>query len=116
MTPKAVAALICFAATAVLFINFCDLVFGCGCTWLWAGADAHCNIHAHHGKHCPWCSHGMSGYAAIFAAVLLPQLLTVWKLPRGGWLLRTVAGLTVFPLAGSVVALVVGWLDGYWVP
>lgn len=109
-----VAALICFAVTSVLFINFCNLVFDCGCTWLWAGADAKCNIHQAHGKHCPWCSHGMIGYGVIFSAVLLPQILVTWKLPRGGWLIRTAAGLATFPVSGIAVALVVGWMDGYW--
>ena len=37
------------AFTSVFFIDFCNLVYQCGCRSLWAGADAACNIHTHGG-------------------------------------------------------------------
>ena len=43
------------ALTAATAHRVCDLVFGCGCTWIVSGATAHCNIHAPHPPHCPAC-------------------------------------------------------------
>ena len=101
-----------FAFTSIFFINFCNLIYGCGCASLWAGADAHCNIHTG-GRHCPFCSHGSIGYAAFFVAILTPQLLAAFRM-NGPWTLRLAAVLALFPLAGGIVALATGWYDGYW--
>lgn len=106
--------LLAFAVTSALFINFCDLVYACGCHSLWNGADAHCNIHAHHGKHCPWCSHGMVGYGLIFASIVLPQFGVAWLLRTKSWVTGLTATLLGFPVFGGIVAVVVGLWDGYW--
>lgn len=107
-----------FAASATVtctfYINFCSLVFRCGCQSLWAGAAMACNIHAAHGKHCPWCSHGKLGYGVVLAFMLIPQLVAS---TRGGWWLwRLSAALLMFPIAGGVAALAIGMWDGYWSP
>ena len=115
--PRRNTILICivaFAVTSVLFINFCDLVYACGCHSLWNGADAHCNIHAHHGKHCPWCSHGMSGYSIIFACIQIPEFAVAFALRRRSWIEGLAGTLLSFPVFGGVVALAVGLWDGYW--
>ena len=115
--PRRNTILICiaaFAVTSVLFINFCDLVYACGCHSLWNGADAHCNIHAHHGKHCPWCSHGMSGYSIIFACIQIPVFAVAFALRRRSWIEGLAGTLLSFPVFGGVVALAVGLWDGYW--
>jgi hypothetical protein len=105
--------LISFAVTSIFFFNFCNLIFGCGCRALWAGADAACNIHAMHGRHCPWCSHGYAGYAIVMTLITGPQL-AIALLTRWSWLQRTAACLALFPLAGGAVAVLFGWLDKYW--
>jgi hypothetical protein len=105
--------LISFSVTSALFLNFCAWIFGCGCRALWAGADAACNIHATHGKHCPWCSHGYAGYAIIMTLICAPQL-AVSMYTRGSWALRTAICVALFPAAGAATALLYGWLDKYW--
>ena len=110
-------ALICaiaFVVTSVFFINFCNLVFACGCQSLWNGADQHCNVHVSHGRHCPFCSHGMAGYSVIFAAIIAPQLAIPFWLRRGSWWTRLAVTLAGFPVFGVIVALLAGWWDGYW--
>lgn len=110
-------AVIAIVFTSVFFINFCDLVYACGCRSLWDGADAHCNRHAPaHAKHCPFCSHGDAGYALFFGGIVLPQLAVVRALRDRGWIPQLSAGLATFPIAGGLMALAVGLLDGYWVP
>lgn len=99
---------------SALFINFCDLVFGCGCGFLWTTGAAHCNIHNAHGRHCPWCAHGNAGYALAYAGILLPQaLVSFWPGSRG-WRFRLGAALAAFPICGGLIALAYGLYDGYW--
>ena len=114
MIRTAVFCLVAFAVTSVLFINFCNLAYGCGCHSLWDGADAHCNIHNKYGKHCPWCSHGEAGYGIIFNAVLFPQFLAAFAARRRSLVQQLLITLLSFPISGGIVAVVVGVMDGYW--
>ncbi|MBM3735689.1 MAG: hypothetical protein FJW39_07870 [Acidobacteria bacterium] len=101
------------AVTSTGFIKVCDWVFQCGCDWLWAAADAHCNIHNKTGKHCPFCSFGYSGYAAIFSTIVAVQaaasFLFAWS-----WRVRLAAALLAFPATFIVLALALGKYTGYW--
>ena len=99
--------------TSLFFIDFCAWVFRCGCHSLWAGADAACNIHAMHGRHCPWCAHGTAGYAVVVALVCAPQL-AVSMSSRWGLAARTISAIALFPVTAWTVALVFGWFSGYW--
>ena|SRR5581483_212500 len=105
---------ISFCVTSVFFINFCNLIYRCGCRSLWAGADIACNIHVEHGHHCPWCSHGNAGYAIEMGLICVPQLLV--SMTGWSWKVRTLAALAMFPVAGLGVALMFGWIDSYWAP
>ena len=107
--------LISFAVTCTFFINLCSAIFRCGCRSLWAGADLACNIHAQHGHHCPRCSHGYVGQAAIMILLWAPQL-AVSLLPRWTWMTRTAVAIGLFPVVGLVVAAAFGLSDGYWKP
>jgi len=105
--------LISFAITSTFFINLCSWIFQCGCRALWAGADAACNIHAQHGRHCPWCGHGRAGYFIVMTLLCAPQLaVSLW--PRWSWTVRTVVAIGLFPTVGVLVAAVMGWMDHYW--
>jgi hypothetical protein len=66
-TGASVAALAAVLLTsAVLYMPLCALAHRCGCTWAWAGADVHCNVHAASGPHCPWCQHwALGGVVAV---------------------------------------------------
>ena len=99
------------ALTSVFFINFCALVFQCGCRSLWAGADAACNIHRAGVHHCPWCEHNPAlGYGGMIG---LQALISFW--PSGfSWPARLAAAALAFPLFGGVAALAYGLASGYW--
>jgi hypothetical protein len=102
-----------FAATCVFFIDICDLIFDCGCRSLWAGADAMCNVHVANMRHCPFCARGVPGYAAIMAAVSVPQLAaSLWS--GGSRTRRVLLCLLLLPAGMIVVGGLLGVYDGYW--
>jgi hypothetical protein len=103
-----------FAITSTFFINFCAWIFQCGCRSLWAGADAACNIHAMHSRHCPWCSHGLLGQALVMILLCAPQLAIAAFTPWN-WTVRTLAATAAFPVSGLGVALAFGKFDEYWI-
>ena len=102
-----------FAVTSLFFINVCDWIFGCGCRSLWAGADALCNVHLAASRHCPFCSHGVPGYAAIITLVGAPQFaVSMWS--RWSSAVRIAVCLLLFPAAMLAVGFVAGSYDRYW--
>lgn len=108
---------VALTVTSLFFINFCATVFQCGCQSLWGAADKFCNIHAahaHHGiKGCPWCSFGYAGYALVFGLIATAQLLAAF-IPRWPLPARLALSLAAFPVAGGILALVLGLYTGYW--
>jgi hypothetical protein len=110
---RALIASVGLLVTAVFFINFCDLVYRCGCRSLWAGAAAHCNIHRASGPHCPWCSVGQAGSLAVFLFIAAVQGHVAFRTQRSGYI---VFGLTLlaFPAVGAVLAIAMGVWKGYW--
>jgi hypothetical protein len=102
------------AFAGMLFINFCHLVFQCGCVSWWSGAADHCNIHMAGVPHCPWCTAGgLSGYVSFGAIVAAQALIAFWPgdagVPR-----RLLAALLAFPVVGGIGALLSGLATGYW--
>ena len=104
---------ISFAVTSTFFINLCAFIFRCGCRSLWAGADASCNVHVAASRHCPWCSHGVEGYALVMTLLCAPEL-AVSVLPRWHWTARTAVAVALFPTVGAIMAGVFGWYENYW--
>ena len=102
------------SVTSVFFINLCGTIFQCGCQSLWEAADRFCNIHAAHGRHCPWCSFGSTGHAIVYGSMLLAQAVASF----GPWLrtplLRLVIALAAFPTTGFALALLLGGITQYW--
>jgi len=100
--------------TSVFFINLCATIFQCGCQSLWSAADRFCNIHAAHGRHCPWCSFGAEGHAIVYGSMLLTQAVASF----GPWfrtpILRLAVALGAFPISGLVLAILFGWITQYW--
>jgi hypothetical protein len=99
--------------TSVLFINFCNLVYQCGCESLWAGAAEHCNIHDAESRHCPWCSMGNAGAFGVWGTIVAAQGAVAFGL-RTGMVVRTALAVLTFPLVGGVLAALIGWAQGYW--
>jgi len=110
----AIVFVLCAAVTSLFIINFCNWIYACGCTWLWAGGNVHCNIHVQSARHCPWCAIGTAGFASVFAAIVAAQAAVCMGPARWPWLARLSAGLAAFPASGLVLALLVGWWKGYW--
>jgi hypothetical protein len=102
-----------FTVTCLLFIDVCNVIFGCGCRSLWSGADAMCNVHLPVAPHCPFCSRGIAGYAAIMTLVAVPQLaVSTWS--RWSQTARIIVCLLLFPAGMFAVGVVAGVYDGYW--
>ena len=103
-----------FAATALLFLDFCDLAFDCGCRAFWLGAAEACNVHDPASRHCPWCSHGFWGGAVPFGAVLGAQTAAVCWPGRWPLAVRIAAVVAALPVVGGLAALAFGLASGYW--
>jgi len=111
---KAGIALFAVAVTCVLFINYCDLMYNCGCTWLWAGAADHCNIHNPQGRHCPWCTIGLTGSLLVWLFMVIPQVaIAFWP---ASWSMgkRLLLAVLAFPVAGLIPGVTLGLWHGYW--
>ena len=73
------------ASLGLLLIPFCGMAFGCGCTWLWDGAAAHCNVFEPGPPNCPWCIHGaVAGTVATLGIGACQLLLAFLTLKRTG--------------------------------
>jgi hypothetical protein len=60
---------ITLGVTAVTYHAICAAVFDCGCSWIFAGGTATCDIHVPGPPDCPVCTNMAVGIA--FSAVLL---------------------------------------------
>jgi len=111
LAQKGLIFLLSATVTSVFFINFCALMFQCGCHSLWAGADAMCNVHREGVHHCPWCAHNP---AFAYLAMIVPQgLISFWP-SRFSWKARLAGALTAFPAFGAIAAFIYGSASGYW--
>jgi hypothetical protein len=108
-----------FAATAGLAgffaIDFCNLIYRCGCQGVLGAGATHCNVHqAHAMKHCPWCTHGGVGFVFAMLPVFVGQGWLAFTQRPLGWITRLVGGWMLFPVLGGIAALLVGFAQGYW--
>jgi hypothetical protein len=113
MFAKALIFLAAATLTSALFINFCDLVYQCGCESLWAGAADHCNIHDPDSRHCPWCSIGKGVYA-VWGVIVATQAGVTFGWRGLGLLPRILLALAAFPVTGGILAAIIGLAKGYW--
>ena len=106
--------LVAAGITSVFFIDFCSLVYQCGCRSLWAGAATHCNIHLEGVRHCPWCAAGVLGQAAVYGGIVGAQGFISFRLPQIKLFSRSALAAAAFPVVGGMFALVFGFAHGYW--
>ena len=111
---KRVAFLLALAVTGIFFVDWCAVVFQCGCRSLWSGIATYCNIHATAGPHCPWCEHPLAGDAVAFAAAVVAQWVAVYRTSTPSFVKRFVLALVAFPLASGLVALAQRFVWNYW--
>ena len=102
------------AVTSVVFVDFCDLLFACGCDALWSGGVAGCNIHEAAGPHCPWCEHPLLGGGVAFLSVLAAQAWAIFGPVRIGLPVRLALAFGALPAVGGAAGLLQAWLWGYW--
>ncbi len=99
--------------TFVFLIQFCDLLFDCGCEAAWAGAATHCNINVAGPPNCPWCVQDGAYGAIAFGMILTAHAgLALW--PGRLSLTRIIAVFLAFPVVGAVAGVLTGWMTGYW--
>ena len=100
------------AFTSAFFIQWCDLIYQCGCTYDWAGGADHCNIRQAGPPDCPWCASRLYGGIAYFfvvgaqAAVALGPGRPTWG--------RLALALAASPAAAAVIGVAIGLWSGYW--
>ncbi|MCI0621082.1 MAG: hypothetical protein L0387_05320 [Acidobacteria bacterium] len=99
-------ATVAVVSASVLMPPVCDLLFKCGCSWLWTTAALHCNIHHAAPPHCPWCSHGTLGYSLPYAGFIVGQFVA------GGVVLRFTGQMVLAILITVAAILPVGFLMG----
>ena len=99
----------------VFMTPLCGQLFGCGCSFLWSGADAHCNVKREAPPHCPWCSHGTAGFALPLAGFIVGQsfagVLTLWRFGKLAGALAVTA-VSMLPI-GLLTGWATTWLLGY---
>ncbi len=82
--PETWAGLTAVVFAAVFVTPYCGYLFECGCTWPWAGLDAHCNIYDAYAEHrCPWCTSLQAGGLSMLAILGLTYAAAVH--PLGHW-------------------------------
>lgn len=67
--------------TAITGLPVCNLIFRCGCAWMFAGGADHCNMHVPGPPDCPVCTSGPVG--ALFVVSLFGLWMTALSLLRG---------------------------------
>ena len=100
--------------TCAFIIDFCAVVYGCGCQSWWKASADHCNIHNPTGKHCPWCTHGGSGFVVGALGIFGAQGWFCFAKRTWNWPKRLLASVLSFPVVGTVAAIIVGMWQGYW--
>lgn len=101
-----------FGFTSVFFIKWCDLIYRCGCTFDWAGAAAHCNIHQPGPPDCPWCASRLYGGIAFFFVAACQAAVALWP-GSPGWR-RLALALAASPAAAALIGVAIGLWTGYW--
>src|SRR5260370_23399565 len=92
--------LLVLTLTATLHLPLCGVLFRCGCVIPWAGGSDHCNIHATHGPHCPWCAHPGVSTAGFGLTLAGPVVAYVLVRRRGASLTTSIfSAVAVVPLA-----------------
>lgn len=106
----AAGALVILIVTSLLLYPLCNALFLCGCGPMWGSAAAHCNVHADHGAHCPWCEHSALGaFGFVFTLAVQGVVFVLARWGRRSVLAATLLALVALPLATGVSAGV-SWL------
>jgi hypothetical protein len=111
--------IISWAFTTIFIVPFCGALFGCGCTWLWAGAGSNCvGMMDNHSMHhtCPWCIDSPTGWLIPIILILASQtaiIVLLWLKYRAHILALIASGLAAFFAVGFIESLFHGWFNNY---
>lgn len=109
--------LISLGITAVFLLPFCDLMYKCGCTYLWAGGVDLCNVYVPGVPHCPWCEARNPILMALpFLAIFSGQIFSIYYFNRRYTVSPfrlLVIGLLIFLILGTLSGYVFKLLDNY---
>ena len=96
--------------SVIFVIPFCGLMYQCGCTFLWAGADRYCNIHHADAPHCPWC---VAGEKPLSAALLGLAIFVLPAAPMYWFNKKENASVLKFFAFGFLAFLIAAIISGY---
>jgi hypothetical protein len=112
-----------FLLLSIFLLPLCGLIFQCGCTHLWAGADSHCNIHVKGQPDCPWCISPFHNPTLSFIVQMLPFVLIFTAICIFSHFSRSIIGKNYFKqlavgIVGGLiimfaVASIYGWIYDY---
>jgi hypothetical protein len=68
----------------------------------------------HAARHCPWCIYDGQGFKVAFLLILAVQAAISFLPGRLDWRYRLPVALAAFPVLGSLVAGIYGWISHYW--
>ena len=106
----AASALALLLVTGVFLYPLCDSMFLCGCETMWGGAATHCNVHATHGAHCPWCDHlGLGAFGLLLTLAGQGAVFALVRRRRGSVLAATLVAVIALPPA-VLLSAGVSWL------
>ncbi len=110
--PKAAIFTVAAAFSGVFFIEWCDLIYNCGCRLAWFGGAAQCNIQQAGDPDCPWCASPTYGGIAWFSTMGVQGAIALW--PGSAGFGRLALALAASPAAALAVGIPIGLIAGYW--
>lgn len=97
---------------------FCNMLFKCGCVWVFAGGWKNCNYFNLEGMpKCPWCASrwyvSWTTDYLVFALMIVTYFIFLYNRKRFNILWRYVAPMVVYFAVGSLVGLIFKLATGY---
>ena len=97
---------------------FCNIMFKCGCVWVFSGGWKNCNFFNLEGlPKCPWCASrwyvSWTTDYLIFALMIVTYVIYLYNRKRFCFLWRYVMPIVVYFVVGLVVGLIFKLATGY---
>jgi hypothetical protein len=97
---------------------FCNMLFKCGCVWVFAGGWKNCNYFNSEGlPKCPWCASrwyvSWTTDYLVFALMIVTYFIFLYNRKRFNILWRYIAPMVVYFAVGSLVGLIFKLATGY---
>ena len=96
-------------------LTVCDLLFGCGCEPLWAGAAVHCDIEIPGPPDCPVCAGSavrLAGFGGVIGIAIIGAMVGVARKTRAGVLVLVAVGTATYLMVTTAAGAVLAGIDG----